>query len=76
MVGAALRVNKTAIKLWASAASPGQTKAFTYASASVVGRGVVRSTGKLVDMTNVVVVVRKVVARNRVYFVLTAYPKP
>jgi Bacterial CdiA-CT RNAse A domain len=76
VVGAALRSNKAGIKAWAAAASPGQTKAFTYISANVVGRGVVRSTGKLMDMTNVVVVVRKVVARNRVYFVLTAYPKP
>lgn len=76
VVAAALRANKGAIKAWAAAAGPGQTKSFTYASASVVGRGVVRSTGNLVDMRNVVVVVRKVVARNRVYFVLTAFPKP
>lgn len=76
IVAAAIRANRSAIKVWAGAASPGQTKSFTYASASVVGQGVVRSTGNLTDMSNVVVVLRKVVARNRVYFVLTAYPKP
>jgi len=41
----------------------------------VVGHGVVRSTGELTDMSNVVVVSKKVTARNRVYFVLTAFPE-
>ncbi len=43
---------------------------------SVVRQRVARSTGRLTDMSNVVIFVRKVVARNRVYLVLTAYPKP
>jgi hypothetical protein len=75
MVAANLRANRGAIETWAKAAKPGQTKAFSYAAGKAVGHGVVRATGKLTDMSNVVVVLRKVVSQNRVYFVLTAYPK-
>jgi hypothetical protein len=75
-VEATLRANRGAIKAWAATAGPGKWKAFSYSSTAVVGGGVVRSTGKMTEMSNVVVVLRKVVARNRVYFVLTAYPKP
>jgi hypothetical protein len=75
-VAAAVRANSSAIKAWAAGAGPGQTKAFSYTSATVVGQGVVRSTGQLTQMKNAVVVLRKVITGNRVYFVLTAYPKP
>ena len=75
-VAKALQVNKAAIKEWAKAAKAGQVKAISYnAGRSVVGQGVVRSTGLLHDMRNVVVVIRKVQDQNRIYFVLTAYPK-
>ncbi|PIE83379.1 MAG: hypothetical protein CSA09_00415 [Candidatus Contendobacter odensis] len=75
-VAAALRANKEAIKTWAKSANPGQTKAFTYEAGQVIGQGVVRSTGQMTNMSKMVVVVRKVIEQNRVYFVLTAYPKP
>lgn len=75
-VAAALRTNKEAIKAWAKSANPGQTKAFTYEAGRVIGQGVVRSTGQMTDMSKMVVVVRKVIEKNRVYFVITAYPKP
>ncbi len=75
-VAAALRANKDAIKVWAKTANPGQTTAFTYDAGRVIGQGVVRSTGQLTNMTKMVVVVRKVITENRVYFVLTSYPKP
>lgn len=75
-VAAALRANKDAIKVWAKTANPGQTKAFAYDAGRVIGQGVVRSTGQMTNMTKMVVVVRKVITENRVYFVLTSYPKP
>ena len=75
-VAAALRANKEAIKIWAKTANPGQTKAFAYDAGRIIGQGVVRSTGQMTNMTKMVVVVRKVIAQNRVYFVLTSYPKP
>lgn len=75
-VAEAIRANGAAIKNWATAATAGQTKAFPYNAGRVIGQGVVRSTGKLQDMTNMVVVVRKVQTQNRIYFILTAYPKP
>lgn len=74
-VAAALRANKDAIKIWAKTANPGQTKAFAHDAGRVIGQGVVRGTGQMVNMTKMVVVVRKVIVQNRVYFVLTAYPK-
>jgi predicted transcriptional regulator len=75
-VAATLRANSNVIKAWAVGAGPGQTKVFSYTSATVVGQGVVRSTGQLTQMKSAVVVLRKVITGNRVYFVLTAYPKP
>ena len=74
-MAAALRANKSAIQTWAKTATPGMTKACTHGAGKVIGQGVVRGTGKLTNMTQVLVVVRKVVAKNRIYFVLTAYPK-
>jgi hypothetical protein len=76
VVAAALRANKEAIKVWAKAANPGQTKAFAYEAGQVIGHGVVRSTGQMTNMNRMVVVVRKVTQQNRIYFVLTAYPIP
>lgn len=75
-VAAALKANKEAIKIWATSANPGQAKAFTYEAGRVIGQGVLRSTGQMTNMSKMVVVVRKVIEQNRVYFVLTAYPKP
>ena len=75
-VSAAIRANKTTIQPWASSATPGATKTLRYAPGRVIGEGVVRSTGQLTPITNMVLVLRKVVSTNRVYFVLTAYPKP
>ena len=75
-VAEALRANKSVIKEWAKNANIGQTKGFTYNAGRNIGEGVVRSTGQFQQMTNMVVVVRKVVEQNRVYFILTAYPKP
>jgi hypothetical protein len=74
-VAAALRANRSAIKAWAAGTGPG-TWRFSYTSSTIVGQGVVRSTGQLTQMKNAVVVLRKVVAGNRVYFVVTAFPTP
>ena len=75
VVASAIRANSASIKTWASSASVGQTKAFSYSAGKVIGEGVVRSSGQLQNMSNMVVVVRKVQVQNRLYFVLTAYPK-
>lgn len=75
-VAQAIRANKITIKEWAKNANIGQTKGFNYQAGKVVGKGVVRSTGQLQNMTKVTVVIRKVRENNRIYFILTAYPKP
>jgi hypothetical protein len=66
-VGEALRANKNAIMTWTRTAAVGQTKAFTYDAGRAIGEGVLRSIGKVTEMTKIVVVVRKVIAGNRVY---------
>jgi hypothetical protein len=76
VVAECLRANKDAIKNWAARANPGQTKGFSFEAGRVIGEGVLRGTNQMQKMTKVVVVLRKVVAQNRVYFVLTSYPKP
>ncbi|WP_102797678.1 RNase A-like domain-containing protein [Bowmanella denitrificans] len=75
-VSAALIANKALIKEWAKSATVGQTKGFMYDAGRVVGEGVIRNSGQLQKLTKVAVVIRKVQQQNRVYFVLTAYPKP
>jgi hypothetical protein len=50
-------------------------KVFNYQAVTVVGEGVIRATGQLQQMTRLVVVLRRVQNQNRVYFILTAYPK-
>jgi hypothetical protein len=76
VVAEAMRFNKEAIKTWAKAATAGQTKGFTYEAGRVIGHGVVRSTNQVHQMSKVAVVLKKVVDQNRIYFVLTSYPKP
>lgn len=75
-VSAALRANRSAIQAWASSATANTTKAFSYAAGRDIGYGVVRSTGQLTNMSNMTLVLRKTIVQNRVYFVLTAFPKP
>lgn len=74
-VSAALRSNATAIRAWSKTAATGATRSFPY-SANNIGVGVVRATGRLEQMNNMVVVVRKTQVGQKIYFVLTAYPKP
>ena len=50
-----------------------ETKGFTFEAGRGIGQGVLRSTNQMQTMTKVVVVLKKVVAQNRVYFVLTSY---
>ena len=52
------------------------TKSFSYAAGQEIGYGVVRSTGRLTGMSNMTLVLRKTLVHNRIYFVLTAFPKP
>lgn len=76
LVADALRANQAAITAWSKTAAIGQTKAITYAASRVVGFGVVRATNRVQQMAHLAVVIRKIQANGRIYFVLTAYPKP
>ncbi|MFT8246094.1 RNase A-like domain-containing protein [Roseomonas sp. BN140053] len=75
-VSQVMRARAADIASWAHTAAPGATKAFTQDAGQVVGRGVVRATGALQDMTKLRVVLRKTAVQGRIYFVLTAFPVP
>jgi hypothetical protein len=75
-VAEAIKANKSAIKEWAKTANIGQAKGFPYDAGRIIGEGVIRSTGQMQEMSKMVIVLRKVKEQNRIYFVLTAYPKP
>ena len=75
-VAQALRAQQGVIKAWAKTANVGQTKAITHDAGRVVGFGVLRSSNTTVQMSRLTVVLRKVSDRGRIYFVLTAFPKP
>ena len=55
---------------------PFQTRAIAHDAGRVVGFGVLRATNATVQMSRLALVIRKVSDRGRIYFVLTAYPKP
>lgn len=76
-VSQVLRANTRAIEAWARTAPIGGRLALpAFDTGSKVGYGVVRATGALQDMTKVIVVLRKIAASGKQYFVLTAYPVP
>ncbi|MDJ0644002.1 MAG: hypothetical protein QNJ15_14405 [Erythrobacter sp.] len=75
IIGQALRANKSAITSWANTATRGQTKAFEFAARNA-GQGVVRSSGQLVQMHKVRVVLKKEVMNGKLYYILTSFPIP
>lgn len=75
-VAEGLRANQAAITAWSKTAALGETKAFTHLAGKVVGFGVVRGASGAQQMTRLAVVIRKIQTNGKIYFVLTAYPKP
>lgn len=73
-VTAVVRANRAAIETWAKSATTAQKLTLTYPVGRDVGYGVVRGSAQLVNMSKVILVLRKTVAQNRVYFVLTSFP--
>jgi hypothetical protein len=74
-VSAGLRANGLAIKNWASSAGVGTRLTLSYDAGQAIGQGVVRATGRLQDMQKITIVLQKVASGNKVFFVLTSYPK-
>ena len=75
-VARALRANEAAIRAWAKNPAAVRPPSVVLDAGRVIGFGVVRSSSSVVQMTRLTVVLRKVQAADRVYFVLTAYPIP
>jgi hypothetical protein len=76
VVSDALRANKADIQEWARTAPLGRTKVLTFETGRIIGGGVVRGTTRMQSMTKVEIVLRKALSQNRIYFVLTSYPRP
>ena len=74
-VSSALRSNQIAITSWSKSATIGATKAFNYDAGRFIGLGIARGSNFTQQVTRVTIVLRKIQANGREYFVLTAYPK-
>jgi len=70
----ALQTNKLAIETWARSARPGAKTGFFYVASSEVSYGVVRATGKLVQMRSVQFILKMEQSNGKLYYILTAYP--
>jgi Bacterial CdiA-CT RNAse A domain len=70
-----LRANRAQIAKWAHTASPGATQAFELQIAGV-GRGAVRSTGNVVTLNAVRMVMKKEAYNGKLYYILTSFPIP
>lgn len=75
IIGQALRANRQTITTWANSAANGQRRAFDFAVRNA-GEGVVRSTGQLIQMHKVRVVLKKEVLNGKLYYILTSFPIP
>jgi len=75
-VSAGLKANAVAIKTWAASARAGARLTLSYDAGETIGLGVVRATGRLQDMSKITLVLQKIASGNKIYFILTSYPKP
>ena len=71
-----LRANSALIKSWAQSAGQHQRLELLYDVGASVGFGVVRSTGAVVRMSKVSVVLKMQTYNGKPYYILTAYLKP
>ena len=71
-----LRANQQAIESWARTAAPGARQGFSYVAREVVGDGVVRATGKLVQMREILIVLKMQQYNGKLYYILTSFPVP
>ncbi len=72
----ALRLNKSAIEAWARSAMPGAKYAFEYSAKEVVGMGILKNGNQLLQMSKVQIVLKMERYQGKLYYILTAYPKP
>jgi hypothetical protein len=70
-----LRANKRAIADWARTAAPGAVREFEHGIQGV-GRGAVGTTGRVVPLNRVRVVMHKQAYNGKLYYILTSYPVP
>lgn len=75
-VSQVLRVYARQIALWAKTAQSGARLPLNHNLGRVIGYAALRNGGKLQEVRNITVVLEKTQQGNKVFFVLTAYPKP
>lgn len=76
VISQGLKMHASQIIAWTRSAQAGSKLAFTYQSSSVVGQGVIRSSGQLVNMTKIRIVLKYETYNKMPYYVLTAFPIP
>ena len=64
------------IRAWAKTATPGKRFRATYDAGRVIGKGVLRATGKYEKMTKVRFVLEPTQNAGKPYFLLTVFPEP
>lgn len=70
----AMRANRAAIEAWARHAAVGARQPFTYIAKEVVGHGIPRATGQLVQTRKVLFVLKAQHHNGKLYYILTAFP--
>ena len=75
-ISKALKANAAQILSWSRSARSGFRRAINYNAGNIVGRGVLRSTGRLVNMNKIRIVLKYEVYNNKPYYILTAFPIP
>ncbi len=71
-----LRANAASIKTWAQTAGQNQRLELLHDVGTSVGYGVVRATGRMINMSKVFVVLKMQTYNGQSYYVLTAFLKP
>lgn len=77
-ISRALRVNQSRIAQWSKSAAPGSTirPPLDFDAGQIIGHGVVRSSGNLLQMTRMRVLLRKETYNGMTHYILTAFPIP
>jgi hypothetical protein len=71
-----LRANRAAIETWAKGASNVNLTIQSFDAGRTIGYGIIRSTGKLQNMSKLKIVLKKQKYNGMTHYILTSYPVP
>lgn len=76
VISKALTQHSARIITWSQTARSGSRLALASNAGKIVGQGVIRSSGKLVNMNKIRIVLKYETYNNKPYYILTAFPIP